>query len=71
MGFITGSTEIAYNFLKVEENTGRNSEMNNSKKDLGTFDFGSNNESSNRQNWLPGQDYVDNRLHRIFIEIPL
>jgi len=28
---------------RAEENAGGNSEMNNSKKDFGTFDFGSNN----------------------------
>jgi len=47
---------------RAEGNAGRNSDMNNSKKDLGTFDFGSNN-----ANWLPGLVDVDNKLHCILI----
>jgi len=41
----------------VEENTGRNSEMNGSKKEPGILDFGLNN-----TDWLPGLVDVDNIL---------
>jgi hypothetical protein len=41
----------------VEENTGRNSEMNGSKKDKRIFNFGLNN-----ADWLPGLVDVDNIL---------
>lgn len=37
---------------RAEENAGRNSEMNNSKKDLGTLGLGSSN-----MDWLPGMDF--------------
>jgi len=45
----------------AEENAGGNSEMNNFKKDLGTFDFGSNNGV-----WLPDP----NSLQTISIILP-
>jgi len=46
----------------AEENAGRNSEMNGSKKDPGIPDIG-----LNQSNWLPGLVDVDNKKNFVYL----
>ena len=53
---ITINNSLHSSNSRVEENAGKNSEMNNSDKDSGIPDIG-----LNQSNWLPGLDDIDNK----------